>query len=341
VDGPDSLAHAACAAGVALSFSGGKDCVLALHRCRAARLRVACLVTFVPAEAPRFLAHPLPVIAAQAAALGLPWRRCPLRGLDYAQSYRGAIAALAADFGVSALVTGDLADVCDNFLPRAAAGTGVRVVRPLFGACRRGVLAELLGAGFCVIVSCADLRACSAALAERLVGAHLGADALQGGALADALAAEGVDACGEHGEFHTWVLSGPGFAHAVALGAAGCEHGAQAVPGEARVSPDGAYLHWHAPLCDAALPRAAAGRGRMTRGRACGRWTGCVNARVARVCCRATRSRVLRARHHVTAQRGVQEPCLRATARRHKPAITASGILSDTSRDETAEWSDR
>ena len=70
-------------------------------------------------------------------------------GPDFEASYRSAIAALAAKHGVAALITGDIAEcaaeaACANFMPRAAQGTGVAVLRPLWGASRAALLRELL-----------------------------------------------------------------------------------------------------------------------------------------------------------------------------------------------------
>ena len=60
------------AARCAVSWTGGKDCNLALLDCwRNPRLRVAALVVFRPATA-HFRAHPLSLMGAQAAAIGLP-----------------------------------------------------------------------------------------------------------------------------------------------------------------------------------------------------------------------------------------------------------------------------
>lgn len=77
----------------ALSFTGGKDCMLALSEVLQgtdptyADIEVRVLVTFGPAAAfteaewrRGFKAHPLPVIKLQAQALGLPHLAVPIDG---------------------------------------------------------------------------------------------------------------------------------------------------------------------------------------------------------------------------------------------------------------------
>jgi len=101
----------------ALSFTGGKDCLLALSEVHGKEVDVTVLVTFGPPQAfleeedaeedvagedrtgegrsiekkkkkkKTFLAHPLRVIKLQARALGLPHVVVPIQGPNYLESY--------------------------------------------------------------------------------------------------------------------------------------------------------------------------------------------------------------------------------------------------------------
>jgi len=97
----------------ALSFTGGKDCLLALSEVHGKEVDVTVLVTFGPPEAfleeeeegeegasdsdktetkekkkkKTFLAHPLRVMKMQARALGLPHVVMPIQGPNYLESY--------------------------------------------------------------------------------------------------------------------------------------------------------------------------------------------------------------------------------------------------------------
>ena len=119
----------------AVSFTGGKDCVLALHAVQAATrpagfctappkdLDVILLVTFAPSANADFKAHPMAVIQAQAAALGLPHVVCMVDA-PYLESDQHNIRRLRELHGIDALVTGDILDVCSGFMSRATLGTG-------------------------------------------------------------------------------------------------------------------------------------------------------------------------------------------------------------------------
>lgn len=225
-DTHDGSNAASCPGPAALSFTGGKACLLALHRARAAGVRVSLLVSFVPALDDRlspFLAHPLSVVAAQAHALQLPWLFIEVKGPDYEHSYRAALSVLRVEHGVRALVTGDVAEscvgaACPGFMERACRGSGVSLVRPLWGCQREKLADELLQAGFVAVVSCVNTSKLSPSLCSSLVGASFCPSWLQEGALASRLSEAGVSLFSLHGALHTWVLDGPGFACPVRLG---------------------------------------------------------------------------------------------------------------------------
>jgi diphthine-ammonia ligase len=202
---PNTHAHAA------VLWTGGKDCSLALHEARAAGLDVRALVTFTPRE-PDFLAHPLPVLEAQARAAGLPHQRLVIDE-PFRDGYERALRTLR-DEGVAALVTGDIAEVAGhpNWVRECAEPLGLRVETPLWGRERPALLARLLELRFHVVVSCVDTRR----LPAEWVGRTLDAAAV---AELHALhTSHGVDPCGENGEYHSLVLQAPFFERRVDLG---------------------------------------------------------------------------------------------------------------------------
>ena len=129
---------------VAALWTGGKDCALACEHVREAGLVVDLLVTFAPPDA-AFRAHPLPVLAAQAASLGLE-HRIVLLEPPYDASYRRAFEALAAE-GVTHIVTGDIdrVDGQPNWVRECADGLALEVLTPLWESDREALLADVRG----------------------------------------------------------------------------------------------------------------------------------------------------------------------------------------------------
>ncbi len=185
-------------------WTGGKDCSLALHEVRRSGLDVRELVTFAPPE-PVFLAHPLPFLKRQAAAMGLPHRTFEITS-PAAEGYGRALRELKEE-GIEALVTGDIAEVegHPNWVREVGREVGLGVHTPLWGRARRALLRDLLGAGFKTVFSLVkkpwfDRSWVGRGLDERAVSE------LEGMA-----AGTSMDLCGENGEYHTLVLDGPTF----------------------------------------------------------------------------------------------------------------------------------
>ncbi|KAJ3365895.1 hypothetical protein GGF31_008175 [Allomyces arbusculus] len=201
------------------------------------------LVTFHP-KSPRFLAHPLGGIAAQASALHLPLRRVEVvPDPDFAAGYATAIRSLDLDV----LVTGDMMDVCSAFMRRAAKTAGVPLWCPLWGVDRVVAWDLVLGAMKMVpVVTCVHLPSFAKAWgdedeverrAREVVGKPVDRDALNKWLVpAAAKDGGGVDLCGEMGEFHSMVVDGALFRERVEL------------PGRAELDPQGTYMYWAGPL---------------------------------------------------------------------------------------------
>ena len=194
---------------IVLSWSGGKDSALALARLRAdPRVQVVALLTTVTAGYDRVSIHGVrrTLLYAQAAALGLPVHEVALQP----ESSNGAYdAALAAALGalrerrpeVRRVAFGDifLRDV-RRYREERIAALGFAGIFPLWGEPPAELAREVIGCGIRARLVCVDTHALSAAFAGRAYDAELLAEL-----------PEGVDPCGENGEFHTFVSAGPGF----------------------------------------------------------------------------------------------------------------------------------
>jgi uncharacterized protein (TIGR00290 family) len=190
-----------------VSFSGGKDSMLALHRAREQGVAVEGLLCVLDESEARSRSHGVPraLVEAQARALGLP---CVLPSASwgtYEATFVDALRALRAR-GIEAVVFGDI-DLAahrawEEGVCRAA---GLRAILPLWQSPRADVVADVLRLGYRARVVCVAGRWLDESFAGRLFDASFVADL-----------PPGVDACGENGEFHTFVFDGPLFSAPVA-----------------------------------------------------------------------------------------------------------------------------
>jgi diphthine-ammonia ligase len=189
----------------AVLWTGGKDSALAYYEAGLAGCTIARLVTFVP-ENPSFRAHPLEVMRYQAQALDLPHEVIQI-SKPYNASYTAAISALHEQQGIDALITGDIAEVDHqpNWIRECSQGTGVEVITPLWDYDRKDLLDRLISTNFKVIFSCVKLPW----LGADWLGREINSETLE--ELSRLSASNGLDICGENGEFHTLTLDAPLF----------------------------------------------------------------------------------------------------------------------------------
>lgn len=194
---------------IAVSWSGGKDSCLALHRCLARGAVPAALLTVFDEPLQRSRSHGLrpEVVTAQAVCMGLPLRVARASWATYEVQFRTQLAALREE-GVRDIVFGDIdLPAHREWEERVCHGVGVRAHLPLWLGDRRQLLAEFWAAGFVCKVVAVDARHLDASV----LGAELTPE------LVDAFVARGIDACGENGEFHTVVVDGPLFRRSLPL----------------------------------------------------------------------------------------------------------------------------
>lgn len=195
---------------VLLAWSGGKDAAWALHALRRrGEVEVVGLLTTLTREHARVSMQGIrrEVVRAQARAAGLPLLEAEIpadcSNEDYERAMDGALARASARWpALRTLAFGDLflADVRD-WRERQLARIGWAIETPLFGGDTAALAREMIRGGLRASLCCVDTTQLDAGFAGRDFDL----------ALLDALP-EGVDPCGERGEFHTCVTAGPMFA---------------------------------------------------------------------------------------------------------------------------------
>jgi len=196
---------------ILLAWSSGKDSAFALHVLRGMPdVEVVGLLTTVNETHDRVAMHAVrrTLLEAQAGAAGLPLLivRIPHAcSNDVYEAAMGAALEEARARGVRGVAFGDLfLEDIRRYREKQMAGTGLRLVFPLWGRPTAALAQEMLDAGLRARITCVDPRVLPASFAGREFDRQLLADLPRG-----------VDPCGENGEFHTFAWDGPMFAHAV------------------------------------------------------------------------------------------------------------------------------
>jgi uncharacterized protein (TIGR00290 family) len=185
------------------SFSGGKDSCFALWQAQqggSLDLRTLLVMFEETGERSRSHAIPLPLIERQARAMRLDLVTRNASWKTYETAFIATLRELRAG-GHEVAVFGDIdLQAHRDWEERVCAAAGVRAELPLWHRDRRALADEILAAGFRAQVVCTDTRY----LPDEFCGREYDAAFIRE-------LPPSVDACGENGEFHTFVFDGPNF----------------------------------------------------------------------------------------------------------------------------------
>jgi uncharacterized protein (TIGR00290 family) len=196
-----------------LSWSSGKDSAWALHCLRQrGDFHVAGLLTTLNAAFERVAMHSTrrALLEAQARAAGLPLYPIPLpwpcSNEHYEAAMRTACDAAIAE-GIEAIAFGDLfLEDVRRYRVEKLKGTGLEPIFPLWGLDTRLLAEEMIAGGLRARIVCVDPKKLPAEFAGRDFDAEFLRDL-----------PEGVDPCGENGEFHSAVYAGPMFREPISI----------------------------------------------------------------------------------------------------------------------------
>jgi uncharacterized protein (TIGR00290 family) len=196
------------------SFSGGKDSCLALWRAQQQGLDVRTLLVMFEESGERSRSHaiPLALVERQAQALQMALITRNASWKSYEAVFIATLEQLRTD-GHEVAVFGDIdLQPHRDWEEKVCAAADVEAVLPLWHQDRRALAQAVLTEGFRAVVVCVDSRY----LGDEFCGREYDA-----AFLADLPA--NVDACGENGEFHTFVYDGPNFTAPVPFAVTGFE----------------------------------------------------------------------------------------------------------------------
>lgn len=192
----------------AISWSGGKDSYLALHRSYT-QFDVVAMITMFDEDGARSRSHGLRpgVVEAQADRLGLTLVAGRASWADYEAGYRNALVRARA-LGITHVIFGDIMYESNRAFPeRVCAAEGLTCVEPIFGEPTAALYEEFVRTG--AIAQMVTVR--DGLLDASWLGRRLTRDLLP------ELSARGIDPCGELGEYHTVVVDAPLFSRPIAL----------------------------------------------------------------------------------------------------------------------------
>jgi uncharacterized protein (TIGR00290 family) len=198
-----------------ISWSSGKDSAFALHEIRrAGKFDVVGALTTVTEAFDRVSIHGVrqQILQAQCQAAGLPLRVVPIPypcpNAIYETRMAAAVARAVSE-GITHIVFGDLflAEI-RAYREQKLAGTGLTPVFPLWERPTLPLAHAMIESGMEAYLATVDLKKLPAEFSGRKFDLRLLADL-----------PDGVDPCGENGEFHTCVVAGPIFSRALAVAA--------------------------------------------------------------------------------------------------------------------------
>lgn len=187
-----------------LSYSSGKDCILALDTLTKQGFQPAGLITSLNEEIDRSWFHGVPenVLANAAAALNLPLVVVRTNGENYEEQMTLALKKIK-EAGITNICFGDI-DIEENgaWDKRIAASAGLTPHLPLWHRGRQELVAEFLASGYQAMIKTVSKKS---GIPLEFLGKPLDKN------FVEYLVKHELDVCGENGEYHTLVTDGPLF----------------------------------------------------------------------------------------------------------------------------------
>ncbi|MGD8983875.1 MAG: diphthine--ammonia ligase [Desulfobacteraceae bacterium] len=192
---------------ILLAWSGGKDSALALYEIKKRPdLEIVSLITTITEDYDRVSMHGVRrvLLESQAESLGIPLYKIFISKSSSDEEYGHKMKEMLTRFsslGVSSVVFGDIfLEDLRKFREKQLSKVGMKGIFPLWKKNTLELAHAFINLGFRAIVTSTD----SKVLHRKFVGREIDEKFL-------AQIPPSVDPCGENGEFHSFVFSGPIF----------------------------------------------------------------------------------------------------------------------------------
>ncbi len=198
---------------VLFSWSGGKDCAMALHEfSKKSGCAVAALLTTFNSDFDRVSMHGVrrQLLEQQAASAGFLLEKVFISSNATCEAYQLEMKKTLEKYetqGVRSVVFGDIfLEDLRKFREENLSTIGLKGIFPLWKKNTVCLAREFIDAGFKAVITCVD----SHALSKEFVGREFDKQFLSELPF-------GVDCCGENGEFHSFVYDGPIFRNPISF----------------------------------------------------------------------------------------------------------------------------
>jgi len=182
------------------SWSGGKECTLATYKAISQGHDVSYLLNFISEDGERSRSHGIKasVLTLQAEAIGIPLIQVKTSWENYEENFKNSVSELK-EKGIEGGVFGDI-DLEEHreWVERVCGEVGIKAVLPLWGIKPEDIIDEFLKLEFKAVVIATTLE-------ESFLGKVLDKS------LVSQISKLGSHPCGEKGEYHTFVATGPIF----------------------------------------------------------------------------------------------------------------------------------
>ena len=193
---------------IVLNWSGGKDCAMSLYKLRqnGSSYDVSVLLTVLTKDYDRISMHGVQriLLEKQAQALSLHLDKIYITKDDTADDYEKAIKEKLTDYknqGISTVAFGDIfLDDLRKHREEKLAQISMKALFPIWKMDTTELANEFIDAGFETIITCVDSKYLDKNFVGRLFSKQFLSEL-----------PEGVDPCGENGEFHSFTYDGPIF----------------------------------------------------------------------------------------------------------------------------------